>query len=389
MSSTTQSLNSAIILPETRSGAPLEGWPASPKKLYTFDPSKSTWINRTPVTHAPTYPVPIMSLAVATWNVDFMAAYEKSRLKSALDLLQALVTPLLVPCIVLIQEMHDNCFNTLLGHSFVREWYDVTDVSSYSWENFTSNYGTVTLVPRVLAENVVSVFRTKFRGSKMGREALFVDLAVPTEARAANLTDPTGSKQEAQNEALKILRIANVHLESLRGSSDAARVRQLASVASFLSASKIHAGLVGGDMNPIAPSDPGLPTRLGLLDAWVECHAPPTNVSPEERKEKRQAVEDDGFISRGGEAYDDPAGHTWGYQPTNRFPPRRMDKVLFVGGLKAEKIEKIGVGLKVVPETGDDEEEEEEEEEAQEMERSPVWVSDHYGLLARFQVQPT
>ncbi|CAA7269222.1 unnamed protein product [Cyclocybe aegerita] len=388
MSSAVQCLNPAIILPEISPNTPLEGWPTSPKNLYTFDSSKSSWLPRTPATHDPIYPAPIVSFAVVTWNVDFMAAYEKSRLKSALDLLQTLIPPLSVPCIILIQEMHENCFSMLLAHSWVREWYDVTDVSSHSWENLMFGYGTITLVPRVWAGNVASVFRTKFRGSKMGREALFVDLVVPTVARATNLTDPPGGKQGTQSEVPKVIRIANVHLESLRGPSDAARIRQLASVAAFLSAPKVHAGLVGGDMNPIAPSDINLPARLGLRDAWIECHSPPANANGEERKEKK-AVQDDGFISKGGEEDDDPTEHTWGYQPTNLFPPRRMDKILLVGGLKAEDIERVGVGVKVVPEKGEYEEEGEEEEEAEDTERSPVWVSDHYGLLARFRVQPT
>ncbi|CAA7260906.1 unnamed protein product [Cyclocybe aegerita] len=256
MTNQPQTLNSNMILPQLNADDSLEGWPASLKDLYTFDPSTSTWVPRTPTTHPLIDPVPVNSLAVATWNVNFMPAYERSRLRAALDHLQTLISPLAVPCMVLIQEMHFNCFSALLQHPWVREQYDLTDVSPRTWENFGSNYGTVTLVPRAWAGNTVSVFRTKFKGSRMSREALFVDLVVPVEDTGA-LVQPEEPEPEP-----KIIRIANVHLESLRGQGDPARIRQLKSVAAFLSAPKIYAGLVGGDMNPIAPTDARLRSDL-------------------------------------------------------------------------------------------------------------------------------
>ncbi|KAJ3507679.1 hypothetical protein NLJ89_g6169 [Agrocybe chaxingu] len=388
MATRQHALNSNIILPQLSPDDTLEGWPASPKDLYTFDTSTSTWVPRTPTTHAPIDAVPITSFAVATWNVNFMPAYERSRLKAALDHLQAFISPLAsrdppVPCMVLIQEMHVNCFSALLQHPWVREQYDLTDVSSHSWENSRSNYGTVTLVPRVLAGNTVSVFRTKFKGSRMSREALFVDLVVPAEG--------TSTPVQPDEPEPKIIRIANVHLESLRGPSDEARVKQLKSVALFLSAPRIHAGLVGGDMNPIAPTDARLPEQFGLQDAWIECHNPvPRSKTEVENEARERGVQDDGQLAKR-EEYDDPAGHTWGYQPpTIKFSPTRMDKILLVGELKAEEIEKVGVGLKVVPEEDDHDRKlafNRKFGPDDSKEQSPVWVSDHFGLLARLRVQ--
>ena len=59
-------------------------------------------------------------------------------------------------------------------------------------------------------------------------------------------------------------------------------------------------------------------------------------------------------------------GETWGYQchsEAGRFPPSRMDKILMTGAGTVESVEKVGVGATTA---------------------ANEWISDHYGLLARF-----
>ncbi|CAK5265334.1 unnamed protein product [Mycena citricolor] len=188
--------------------------------------------------------------------------------------------------------------------------------------------------PEPLAAYVSAVTRVPFaRNSetRMSRDCLYVDL---------DLHLPHAEERSA----LFRLRIANTHLESLRGFGDAARPKQLAKIAKLLTAPGIDGGVVAGDMNCIAPTDQDLPEEVGLADAWVKKEGHESNAEGDDT----------------GEA----DGHTWGYQPKNRFPPRRMDKVLFAGNVSATIVQRVGVGLRV------------------ERDKNPVWVSDHYGLLA-------
>jgi tyrosyl-DNA phosphodiesterase 2 len=165
----------------------------------------------------------------------------------------------------------------------------------------------------------------------MGRDALYVDLEFPDHAPASNTRT-----------SKIVVRIANTHLESLRGHGDRARPIQLGSIAKLLACSDVRGGLVGGDMNAISPSDIDLPRQVGLSDSW------------------------DGLAPTRG-AQLDISGHTWGYQPHSIYPPNRLDKILLRGDLRVQEIKKVGVGLKV---TG-----------------LNVWVSDHYGLLARVVIE--
>jgi len=244
--------------------------------------------------------------------------------------------PVPLHTLILIQELHVNCFDILLEHPFVRDYYDVTDCNSDEW---IIHYGAVTLVPRSGEVNVTKVFKIPFEDSRMGREAVFVDMEVGGEG-----PEP------------RLVRIANTHLESLSGFGDIARPKQLSVVASHLSADDIFAGIVAGDMNPIGPKDDDLPETLGLSDAWKICHTPGVAETAEETRRREQEA------------------HTWGYQPRSRYAPKRMDKVLFKGPLAVKEIERFSVGLKVSPDR---------------VEGRNVWASDHYGLHAKFEVLPS
>ena len=104
-------------------------------------------------------------------------------------------------------------------------------------------------------------------------------------------------------------------------------------------------------------------------------------VQPEENGFK------DAYLEMGGKD-GDPEGHTWGPQSrSSRFPHKRMDKVCFwqPGGseegrqklLELKSLEQIGVGVRV----GD------ESISAKLAEEGWLdFVTDHYGLMADFEV---
>ncbi|KAJ7030026.1 hypothetical protein C8F04DRAFT_1115113 [Mycena alexandri] len=271
-------------------------------KLYYYDGGKGRWL-RGNVEASPDFTASsnqLRSFSLVTWNVDFMASFENARIRAA--------------------EVHKSCFDTLLAHKFIREFYHVTDIF------LKNSYSTITLVPKSLAALVSAVERVPFTDiTKMQRDYLYVDLEIPLPSR------------------LLRLRIANTHLESLPGFGDKARPKQLKIVADVLTGPNVNGGLVAGDMNCISPSDQGLPEQLGLTDAWLAMAVQPTTDGTDDTGEAE--------------------GHTWGYQPRCEFPPSRLDKVLTVGELKVVGIERIGVGLKIKD--------------------KDKWVSDHYGLLAK------
>lgn len=149
---------------------------------------------------------------------------------------------------------------------------------------------------------------------------------------------------------IRKIRIANTHLESLAGYGDIARPQQLGSIAQHLYDPFVQGGLVAGDLNPISPSDADLAQLFVLKDAWLVMHPLPSLLGP-------TATDHD---------LSEQAGYTWGYQPpSHQFAPSRLDRVLYRGALRVNKIERIGVGLRL---------------------RSREWASDHVGLLATMTV---
>lgn len=216
----------------------------------------------------------------------------------------------LLPDCSSLPKIHGDAMPIILQNKWVREHFIVVPTSTKYWPS--PRYGNVTLIsdtiPTINAQSLV------FANSRMGRNAVIVDihLAVPGSDR------------------LPLLRIANVHLESLPEGT-LRRPGQLLSTAAMLRADGVHAGIVAGDMNPIDSRDASLPADAGLTDAYPG-------------------------------ADDNEASFTWGYQPRKRFPACRMDKILYTGdvSLEVDTPRRIGVGLKMA--TGQ-------------------WVSDHYGLM--------
>lgn len=348
---------------------PSAGWIVSPQSSDVYGSSAILFDTSSTSAKAsnqnqpsnPTQIAWVLSFTLVTWNVDFMAAHESIRLTTILDYIQrSLIDPLpshsesttrvRAPPVLLLQEVHHSCFPALLEHPLIRTTYAVTDVSSATWSEPDAAYGLITLIPHILVPAVHQVYRTPFE-STMARDALYVEIAV-------------GSPGSGQ-----MLRVANTHLESLR-EGDSLRPVQLTSVARQFE--DIYAGIVGGDMNPIGPLDQKLPERLGLSDAWLVQHAknshPTTNEKDQESKSREDDDESDVFMgTEGGD------GYTWGSQPTSRFPKRRMDKILFTGGVVVNNIERIGIGLKASVIRSDGR-------------RYQPWASDHFGLVAQVLV---
>ncbi|KAF9038493.1 hypothetical protein BJ165DRAFT_1498399, partial [Panaeolus papilionaceus] len=243
---------------------------AQPRQIYSFNSAENKWIASDPSATEPGMPLST-ELKIATWNIDFMRANHEQRYTTAFNYLQETLSSSadsinIGPTIILIQEIEDEFFPIIINHPFVRECYDVTDISCETWANPYSNYGTMTLIPKSLSNYVAAVFRTRFPTSRMQRDALYVDLLL--QIRESTLEEGDNATQGENKPGKRCLRIANVHLESLRQESDAERPRQLGSVVLFLSEEHVYAGIVAGDMNPIGPHDAALPTQLGLVDAW-------------------------------------------------------------------------------------------------------------------------
>ena len=291
-----------------------------------------------------------------------MASHESTRLITILDYIQrSLIDPfsshsestsrVRAPPVLLFQEVHHTCFPSLLEHPLICTTYAVTDISSATWSEPDAAYGLITLIPLTLLPAVHRIFRTPFESS-MARDALYVEIAVDSPSSG------------------RILRLANTHLESLR-EGDSLRPVQLASVARQFEG--VHAGIVGGDMNPIGPLDQGLPERLGLSDAWLIQQAKNPQPLAGEAKANVSKMGDNGNDS---DIFVDPEGgdgYTWGTQPVSRFPKRRMDKILFTGGIAVDEIERIGIGLKASVNLRNG--------------RSyQPWASDHFGLVAQVTI---
>ncbi|KAF8135065.1 Endonuclease/exonuclease/phosphatase [Boletus edulis] len=269
------------------------------------------------------------SFRLLTWNIDFASKAPKRRLAAALEYIRRDVFECKTPserpnpCCILLQEVSVQAFTLILANEWVQGSFLVVPSSTEKWPH-GAHYGNVTLISRMLP--VCGAFTIDFSNSNMTRNGLFVDLklAVPAPPHAPRLSD-----------GIVQMRIANTHLESLPQGARA-RPEQLGIIAESLQEYDLHGGVVGGDMNAIGPSDMRIAEQVGLTDAWQ---------GSEEEEE----------------------GITWGHQPPSQYPPRRLDKVLWVarGGVEVEEPVRVGVGAKCG--TGE-------------------WVSDHYGLVTNVHV---
>lgn len=345
----------------------------TPKPQPYFSFSGSRWQRarppaaqeESPPPHAANEGARISGLRLLTWNIDFMAPFPQARMASALSHLQALVegTPASTAVVVCLQELRQDMpidfdrleksfdpqiaddLRQIASAAWVQDRFLVSDLTTEHWR---CGYNSVTLVDRRLG--IASVARLPFV-SEYNREALLVDIAVKSSRGQA------GGEAEGGHPA--ILRLCNVHLDSMAGKPPM-RPIQWKACAKYLQdeAEGVLSGILAGDCNANQDYDLTLPGENRFRDAYLEM----------------------------GGKEDDPEGHTWGPQSKKtRFSHKRMDKVCFWQQdrsegqplLELKSLEKIGVGVKV------------EDVSVSERLAEEGWadfVTDHYGLMADFEV---
>ena len=249
---------------------------------------------------------------------------------AALQHLSTIVTsvPAAQPIVIFLQEMGESDLAQIQAAAWVRDRFYMTDTSGASWGN--PLYGSTTLVDRRLG--VAAVFRVPFE-SMFQRDGFFVDVRLAGDGE-------------------RVLRLANVHLESLVADPPL-RPAQMRLAARYLREEKVYAGLLAGDCNSIQPFDRTIHSDNGLEDA---------------------------YLALGGKE-DSEDGYTWGPQVPEemfkKFGPSRMDKVMFCGNVKVKSFQRIGVGVKV-----DDEQLRKEMIAAGQVD----FVTDHYGVMADMEI---
>ncbi|KAK4233180.1 Endonuclease/exonuclease/phosphatase, partial [Achaetomium macrosporum] len=167
--------------------------------------------------------------SVLSWNIDFMRPEEDARMAAALQHLRSLVSGQADPSIILLNEMTEGDLRLIKMADWVRQSYNITDASTDHWES--PSYGTTMLVHRALP--IKSVFRVHYERTRMQRDALCVDIALP----------------QGQT-----LRVGTSHLESLKADPPR-RPSQLATAAKYLHEEGVYAGIIGGDFNAIQDFD--------------------------------------------------------------------------------------------------------------------------------------
>ncbi|KAK4935056.1 hypothetical protein LTR10_023820 [Elasticomyces elasticus] len=298
------------------------------QSYYAFSPDKSSWEALSPSRSA-SPPSLITKFSIMSWNIDFMLPFTNERMTAALKHLESHVNSNPHPTIVMLQEMLETDLALIQEQPWVRQRYSLTDINTKYWES--GHYGTCTLIPKVLPVN--AVFRVHYEQTVMERDALFADLAFGNG---------------------RIIRICNSHLESLIANPPK-RPHQLATAARFMHDPAVGGSVVGGDFNAIQDFDQTLHTDNGLQDAYLTL----------------------------GGSEDSDGGYTWGQMaPTkqrNQFGCSRMDKLFFCGGLRCDKFERFGLGVKA-------EEQHVQDSLVKEEGMEEGWVTDHLGVKAEFSI---
>jgi tyrosyl-DNA phosphodiesterase 2 len=262
-----------------------------------------------------------------SWNIDMMTPYGTERMSSALNHLAGVSAEITEPMVIFFQEMDEEDLELIQKASWIQERFCITDLNGTDWGG--SGYGTTTLVDKRL--KVRKVFRLPFP-SRYHRDGLFVDLAL-------------GSGD-------KVVRLCNVHLDSMKHAK-CFRPKQVALAAEYMRDDAVHGAALAGDCNSIVPADRTLHEENGLKDAFLEL----------------------------GGKEDTEEGYTWGRQSRKsemeKYPPDRLDKVMFCGNLRVRSLLKVGEGVVV--------EDEEKRQELVEDDYTP-FVTDHLGLRADFEL---
>lgn len=271
----------------------------------------------------------LSSLALYSWNIDFMLPYADSRMGKAIGHLQSLISRDSSPStanVVFFQECLESDIKLMASHPWIRDTFAMSDLDTSNWQS--GHYGTISLIDRRLP--IASIFRVHYSATRMERDGLFVDV---------KLQDKT-------------VRLCNTHLESL-ALEPPYRIPQMKLCAEYMHNAEVHGAITAGDFNAIQDFDRTLHSENGLKDA---------------------------FLEQGGKE-DDPDGHTWGHQAATalrkQFGTSRMDKVYFCGDLQLSSFEKFGADICV--------DDAQEQKDIVGLGFDKPWVTDHLGVKAVFR----
>lgn len=328
-----KAIQMAAALKKQPSSIPWKDDKPWPQPCYSWSNDKKEWQPTTFSSNGPQ--TGISTLAVYSWNIDFMLPFPDERMNAALAHLQEKLTSELRPdsttaVVINLQECVPSDLVAISQKQWVRDSFYMTDLDSSAWGS--GLYGTTTLVDRRL--DISSCFRVHYSKTQMERDALFVDVTA------------SGKK----------LRVCNTHLESL-ALEPPMRPAQMQVIASQMHAGDAMGAIVTGDFNAIQPFDLSLHSDNGLKDAYLELG--------------------------GLENSDD--GYTWGQQALpqlrQQFGCSRMDKAYYRGsGIKLLSFDRFGADVEVA------EDEKEQRDQLVALGLEKAWVTDHLGIKAVFQL---
>ena len=315
-----------------------------PQPYYTFDDATYGWTAASDSITPDASDSPISSLAVVSWNIDFMAPESSARMESALNYLERLIStiPASSAIVILLQEMMEETYrispesakdlSQIAQAPWVQARFNVTDLDGRTWG---ASYGQVTLIDRRLTIEQVSRLHLV---SEYRRDALLVDIRLaPWELDG--------------QEYARTLRLCNVHLDSLAGPM---RPIQWAGIAKHLQnlSVNITASILAGDCNANRPRDRTEPQDNEFTDSYLEL----------------------------GGVEGDEVGCTWGFQSRNweRFGRSRLDKQVYWGDVKVVSLERMGMGVEV---------EDEPARRALLRQEYMTFVTDHYGLIGVYDLE--
>ena len=266
-------------------------------------------------------------LRIVSWNIDFMTIGRGRRAEAAMNHLKDRFGMSPLPLVIMLQEVHSQSLTSLLAHPWVRENFALSNIEA------PERYFTIMMVSKNLQSR--KWFRMPLF-SAMRRDALIVDI-------------PISASGEKPGQLSQILRLCTTHLESLyepEGSEK--RPLQLAQISALLKApptpcTRIVAGLLGGDMNPMTPVDfaSHRAKDVDLYDIWEETPPPPIPSLKPFQKDL---------------TFGRARGNTWGYQSNKANCRKRMDKFFYTGSMDmvalnevqdiTGKVGRLGIGVK-------------------------------------------
>lgn len=259
---------------------------------YRYDnESHEAWI---PTDSPSSYDLSASGLRLITWNLNAGGPNPEGRFIRILDHIRTKVlattdTDPVPPCCVLFQELNEAVFPVLLGNNWVQDNFLVTPISPDGW---MTPYGLVTLISKDIP--LTTVFITELPMTKVGRQALFIDIHLsvsPSTPSDLNPSDP------------RTIRVANTHLEPEASNGWRARPKQLKQIARMLNAENIDGFICAGSMCSVRDTDYTAAAEAGFADAWTP-----------------QAGQTKGKVG----------SETWGrYANMTDFPPARLDKILY------------------------------------------------------------